>query len=406
MDRISAPGNINGQFTDGDPQTGTPATILDSLWCNGTQEELIGLIEETGGTPSPTELDQVRLALRRFASRRNLLFNAHAYQVSALGNVPRSYPISGVGQYLADGWALSTQDAEITLVALSNLGIKIQGSGQLGGHFEIYPVFSEFNTIARGVNHGVGDIPRTQFTGGIRAVSLAADNGVKLTMEAEPAGSVSSICTVDNEIFTPGEVGGNANASGLAVVSFRVTSPAANWPANVSLGPLFRFTLQAAGPFTIYLTGAGLYNSLVAAEHFPPLVVGNYLYDAAVGASLYPPEAYDQTIKVEQYNGIGDVASTPVATDVYIWVPWRTKLADSSPIPPNVEITAVSGYTYNPGLSSGAAWSTINAAYVTFINQHGFTVRINASHALITAGDFHRFHATFTAHYRKDYIPA
>ena len=64
MDRIqgvtAAPGN---QFTEGDPATAVPATIVSALWLNGVQEELIGVIEAASITPDDADNGQVLDAL-------------------------------------------------------------------------------------------------------------------------------------------------------------------------------------------------------------------------------------------------------------------------------------------------------------------------------------------------------
>lgn len=64
MDRIQgvtvAPGN---QFTEGNPATATPATIVSAEWLNGVQEELIGVIDAASIVPSSADNGQVLDAL-------------------------------------------------------------------------------------------------------------------------------------------------------------------------------------------------------------------------------------------------------------------------------------------------------------------------------------------------------
>lgn len=47
----AAPGNL---FTNGDPGTSTPATILEEEWHNTVQEEMAVLVEDEGGTLDQT----------------------------------------------------------------------------------------------------------------------------------------------------------------------------------------------------------------------------------------------------------------------------------------------------------------------------------------------------------------
>jgi hypothetical protein len=50
MHRTDAPGNAANLFVDGNPVTGTQATLVDDDWLNAVQEELCGLIESAGIT--------------------------------------------------------------------------------------------------------------------------------------------------------------------------------------------------------------------------------------------------------------------------------------------------------------------------------------------------------------------
>lgn len=44
MFRIDSDGHVNNRFTDGNPQSGQPATILSADWANAVQEELVNVI--------------------------------------------------------------------------------------------------------------------------------------------------------------------------------------------------------------------------------------------------------------------------------------------------------------------------------------------------------------------------
>jgi microcystin-dependent protein len=52
-----------GYFTEGNPATATPATVVTADWLNAVQEELIGVITAAGLTPSKTNLTQLRQAI-------------------------------------------------------------------------------------------------------------------------------------------------------------------------------------------------------------------------------------------------------------------------------------------------------------------------------------------------------
>lgn len=65
-----APAGAEGYFTNGNPASGVPATILDADWLNMTQEELLNIVEAAGLTPSKTTYDQVLLAIQQMISAR------------------------------------------------------------------------------------------------------------------------------------------------------------------------------------------------------------------------------------------------------------------------------------------------------------------------------------------------
>lgn len=73
MQRIKHPTAQGGRFTEGDPQTGTPATLLTADWANTVQEELAGLLEGLGVALDPTNNSQLLQLFRRL-NRPSLAF--------------------------------------------------------------------------------------------------------------------------------------------------------------------------------------------------------------------------------------------------------------------------------------------------------------------------------------------
>ncbi|MBN8486362.1 MAG: tail fiber protein [Burkholderiales bacterium] len=59
MHRIDAAGHTGNQFTDGDPGSGVPATVVDAAWLNAVQDELVNVVEGAGlvlSKPAHTQL--------------------------------------------------------------------------------------------------------------------------------------------------------------------------------------------------------------------------------------------------------------------------------------------------------------------------------------------------------------
>jgi hypothetical protein len=52
-----------GYFSDGNPASGLPATVVDAWWCNMLQEEILTVISSAGITPDKTSHRQLFDAL-------------------------------------------------------------------------------------------------------------------------------------------------------------------------------------------------------------------------------------------------------------------------------------------------------------------------------------------------------
>lgn len=63
MDRTDAPGNVNGFFSDGNPNIGQQATQVRAKWMNAVQENLMYLIEQAGLTGDALDYTLVNQAI-------------------------------------------------------------------------------------------------------------------------------------------------------------------------------------------------------------------------------------------------------------------------------------------------------------------------------------------------------
>ena len=66
-----------GYFTNGNPQTGVPATILDADFMNMLMMELINLVSAAGLTPSKSNYSQLLAAVKAVVVQAN--YNANSY---------------------------------------------------------------------------------------------------------------------------------------------------------------------------------------------------------------------------------------------------------------------------------------------------------------------------------------
>jgi hypothetical protein len=111
MHRIDGPGHQAGQFTEGDPGTGTPATTVTADWLNAVQEEIVYVIETAGLTlvkADNTQLEQAIVAKLAAGGLTNQLMNG-AMRIWQRGT---SFT-TGVGlpEYTADRWRADPGDS-------------------------------------------------------------------------------------------------------------------------------------------------------------------------------------------------------------------------------------------------------------------------------------------------------
>lgn len=67
--RIDSLGNQGGQWVGGSPFAGIRGTIIAADWLNAFQEELVGLVEAEGLSPTKADVSQIRQAILIIAAR-------------------------------------------------------------------------------------------------------------------------------------------------------------------------------------------------------------------------------------------------------------------------------------------------------------------------------------------------
>jgi hypothetical protein len=405
MDRTSAPGNVNGLFFDGDPGAGQPASVLDSAWCNGVQEELIQLIEETGGIPDPLKLDQIRVSLRRFASRNNMIFNANLFHHASIP-LGLSFPIGPSGARLvADAWNLIPDGVTITGLTRTGGGIKIEGSGPSGSAFSLLPIASNAYSMPRAVFPGVGEVSRMQLSGGFRAYSLGVDASIAVELSAAPYSTFVTAVSPDIIEETKGTIGGLSDVASMGFCSFEFDNRSDKALTGYTIGPVCRFELKANGAFVVYFVGAGLYESLFSSVHFPRVVYSDYVRDRAHAEIVYNPDKYDQIVNL--HNVYGLAGGGPTFTDFDYFIPWRVVLADTSPQVENVEVINIVGLTIADGGAGTANW-TATSYTINSIDEYGISINFHGDHASIARGGAgNRCKLTSaTIRYRQFYMPS
>lgn len=99
MHRIDGPAAApGGHFTDGDPNTGTPSTIVTQAWAEAVQEEIAAVIESTGVALAKPNNHQLVDAIKSLVSSALPPGAIQAFAVSA----------APAGWLVADGSAVSS----------------------------------------------------------------------------------------------------------------------------------------------------------------------------------------------------------------------------------------------------------------------------------------------------------
>ncbi len=112
MHRIDGPGATSDhKFTDGNPSTGTPATVVLAEWLNAVQEEIIAVLTEAGIDPNKASTTQLRDAIIAIATGGGSAITAAAVPIADAGNLLSGTNVEDALQELAAAVANGTVQA-------------------------------------------------------------------------------------------------------------------------------------------------------------------------------------------------------------------------------------------------------------------------------------------------------
>lgn len=291
MDYTDAPGNQSGQFTDGDPVNGTPATTVEQRWLNNVQNELVGLQVAAGLTPSKTNETQIREAIARWIGRNNILFNANfVHQNTRLSAVVAV--ADGETKTIADGWDLTAAGPNITNAqALTNRSFAIEGSGTSGDVFYLKPKLSAADYLNRiELYNTISPAPSNVFTMAARIGTRSDDASASATVDIIKNDTVESVVTVTDIGATQGSVlGGITDSYVLSSYRYELAQKVATATTRVVDVPWIKFTLTSSGSFKFYVNGCGLWNAHITDEFIPSGIMANGLVDIALASTFEAP---------------------------------------------------------------------------------------------------------------------
>lgn len=91
MKRTSAEGNSSGRYTEGNPATGVPATVVGAEEMNNLQEELVNIVLDAGIALDGSTEDQVLTAIKSIMKR-----GGDQVEVSLADNQSSAANVAGV----------------------------------------------------------------------------------------------------------------------------------------------------------------------------------------------------------------------------------------------------------------------------------------------------------------------
>lgn len=292
MDYTSGPGNQSGQFFDGDPISGVPATTVEQVWLNNVQNELVGLEEDAGLTPSAANETQVREAIARWVGRNNILFNSNLVEQNT--RLSAAVPVAaGETKIIADGWEITATGLSI-VDAQSGGGsaFAISGSGTVGQSFTLKPKLSAANYLNK-IELFAGEVPTPEniFTMALRAGTRVADSSASATVDIIENDSISDVVDVTDIDSTQGVLDGGivSDSYSLATYKYKLAQQVGEAATLENDVPFIKFTLTSSGGFKFYLNGCGLWNAQISDAFIPSSILPNALVDKALASTFERP---------------------------------------------------------------------------------------------------------------------
>jgi hypothetical protein len=93
MQLATASGNVSGQYTDGNPVSGTPATVIDANWLNAVQNEIISVLTQAGISCNSAVNNQLLTSIQQLI---NSGANPAAAAIAILNNQASAVNLTGM----------------------------------------------------------------------------------------------------------------------------------------------------------------------------------------------------------------------------------------------------------------------------------------------------------------------
>lgn len=249
MKRTDADGSVEGKFSDGSPEQGLPATVINAEFLNNIQEEICNFIEKAGLTLDGTDQEQLWKALLAVFTAGVTLGNSTVVGGSGSSSQAR-LKHTGLGVF-ADGVNVELGAENIELVRgqkSAHIGSKIESNNIVVTVDEIVELAK--NLIIKGLLKVEGN---AQFDGSV-GVTGALNVGGGIRSEGGFSGGISgrdgesaNYPIIRADRILPRTNGGNIDLGGVLSGLFSGTI-AGSWIPGENV--YFEYAMDVVNPVT------------------------------------------------------------------------------------------------------------------------------------------------------------
>lgn len=381
MDRTNGADNINGNFTDGDPAIGQPATTVEEVWLNGVNNELVSWIEDTGQTPESSNWQQVREAAVKWVGRNNLLFNGNMNYRNDGRNYFSNFVPNTEGRRFADGWILKSSGFTFVNCQQSTNGFLISGEGVAGDVLTIEQEYSSDELIQQNFYNGLLPRPQADYTAAVLVGTFSSDNSVTMYVSVEHNPDIEQYVGPVTPITSSNiSIGGPNDTFGKAYAIYNIQTKANEQPIRANFGPLITVELRQTGSFAVHIGGAGLWRARFPIGFIEGVILSDSVRDRALSLSDYY-EGYAQDYEISNWSVPVQKTGTNTVSRVWLWIPFRKRL-QFEPQPGDTIISNFAGVIHDhDGNLSGITSYVIDA---TVRNRTGIGYAMTINHASLT----------------------
>lgn len=199
----STPAGTAGFFTDGNPATSVPATIVPAEWLNAVMMELVNVVTAGGLTPSKSSFNQVLTALNNMhspavGSARNAKMNVSA--ASANGTFSADSLIVATG-LSGQSYRLANFNKTINLATVGAGGMDV-GAAPNSGFVALYAIYNPTTGASALLGRNATSTAQSEVYGGANMPAGYTASALVSVWPTTSGGLLDVAAQVDRDVFT------------------------------------------------------------------------------------------------------------------------------------------------------------------------------------------------------------